>query len=126
MKRSKDEKAWLFGVKELFRLHNYSKNMKYKIDTFSLEDKVDIWWEYVNNFISIREEEMNWDEFERLFKDKYLSERYYDDKAKELYELKMGSIIDDEYTSIFLEFLRYLPYLKEQKVEIQRFISGLP
>ena len=32
---------------------------------------------------------------------------------------------DEEYTSIFLELLRYVPYLKEEKAKIQRFISGL-
>lgn len=37
----------------------------------------------------------------------------------------MGSTIDDEYTSKFLELLRYVPYLKEEKANIKRFISGL-
>ena len=35
-------------------------------------------------------------------------------------------MIDDEYTSKFLELLRYVPYLKEEKAKIQRFISGFP
>ena len=37
----------------------------------------------------------------------------------------MGSMIDDEYTSRFLELLRYVPYLTEEKAKIQRVISGL-
>jgi len=37
----------------------------------------------------------------------------------------MGSMIDDEYTSRFLELLRYVPYLTEEKAKIQRFIGGL-
>jgi len=37
----------------------------------------------------------------------------------------MGSMIDEEYTSKFMELLRYVPYLTEEKVKIQRFISGL-
>ena len=37
----------------------------------------------------------------------------------------MGSITNDEYTSNFLELLRYVPYIKEEKAKIQRFISGL-
>lgn len=32
---------------------------------------------------------------------------------------------DDEYTIRFLELLRYVPYLTEEKVKIKRFISGL-
>jgi len=54
-----------------------------------------------------------------------LLERYYDDREKEFYELKMGSMTDEEYTSIFLGLLIYMPYLKEEKENIQRFISGL-
>jgi len=37
----------------------------------------------------------------------------------------MGSVTDEEYTSKFLELLRYVPYLKEEKAKIQRFINGL-
>ena len=32
---------------------------------------------------------------------------------------------DEDYTSIFLDLLRYACYLKEKKPKIQRFISGL-
>ena len=39
--------------------------------------------------------------------------------------MKIRSITDDEYTSGSLELLRYVPYLKEEKAKIQRFISGL-
>lgn len=38
---------------------------------------------------------------------------YYDDRAKKFYELHMGSMKDYDYTSRFLELLRYVPYLKE-------------
>lgn len=37
----------------------------------------------------------------------------------------MGSMTDEEYVRKFLELLRYVPYLKEQKANIHRFISGL-
>jgi len=30
----------------------------------------------------------------------------------------MGSMIDEEYTSRFLELLRYVPYLMEEKAKI--------
>ena len=37
----------------------------------------------------------------------------------------MSSMTNDEYTSSFLELLRYVPYLKEEKAKVQGFISGL-
>lgn len=36
-----------------------------------------------------------------------------DGKAKEFYELKMGSMSNEEYTTKFLELLRYVQYLKD-------------
>jgi len=56
---------------------------------------------------------------------KYLYERYYHDKAKEFYDLKIGFMTNEEYTSRFLELLRYVPYHKEEKAKIQGFINGL-
>ena len=97
--------------------------MKARITTFSIKGKEDVWWEDVKNVRGIHEEELTWSEFERLFKKKYLSERYYDDREKEFYELKMGSVTDEEYTSRFLELLRYVPYLKEEKTKVQQFIN---
>lgn len=72
---------------ELFKFHNYSENMKAKITTFILKGKENIGWDNVKNVKDIREEELIWDEFERLFKKKYLSERYYDDKDTKFYKL---------------------------------------
>lgn len=74
----------------------------------------------------IRKKESSWHEFKRLFKKVYFPERYYDGKAKEIYELNMGSMTDEEYTTMFLELLRYVPYLKDEKMKVHRFISGLP
>jgi len=68
---------------------------------------------------------LTWSEFERIFRKKYLSKRYYDNKEKEFYELKMGSMTNEEYTSKFLELLRYARYLKEETTNIHIFICGL-
>lgn len=38
----------------------------------------------------------------------------------------MGSMTNDDYTSIFLEFLSYVPYLREEKAKVQRFINRFP
>ena len=66
----------------------------------------------------IKAEDLSLHEFKRLFRKKYLSERYNDSKAKEFYELNMGAMTDEEYMTKFLELLRYVPYLKEEKAKI--------
>ena len=32
----------------------------------------------------------------------------------------------DEYANTFLELLRYVRYIRDEKVKVQRFLSGLP
>eukprot|EP00253_Pinus_taeda_P028189 PITA_28189 len=97
--------------------------MKAKIATFSLKGKVNIWWEDVKNVKGIHEDNWTWHESARLFKKKYLSERYFDDRTKEFYELWMGSMTNDDYTNIFLELLRYMPYLKEEKAKSKQKVE---
>jgi len=51
-----------------------------------------------------------------------MSKRYYDDRAKELY----GSMKVPLIPMLPLGLLRYVPYLKDEKEKIQKFISGFP
>ncbi len=99
--------------------------MKVRIMIFGLKGKADISWEDMKRFRGINVEKLSWHEFKRLFR-KYLYERYYDEKAKEFYELNMGSVKDEEYTNKFIDFLRYMPYLKDENTKVQRFIGGFP
>jgi hypothetical protein len=91
-----------------------------------LNGKASIWWEDLRNVKGIHEKDLSWKQFEKYFKKKYLSKRYYDERSKEFYELKLGELTIEEYVNKFLELLRYVPYIKDEKVKVQRFISGLP
>jgi hypothetical protein len=55
-----------------------------------------------------------------------LSEHYYERKTKDFFELNLGSMTMDEYEKIFFEFLKYMDFIKDDKVKIQRFLCGLP
>ena len=67
-----------------------------------------------------------WKQFQKYFKQKYLSDRYYDDQIQEFHELRLGQQTMEEYANKFLEFLRYVRYIRDDKVKIQCFLSGLP
>jgi hypothetical protein len=69
---------------------------------------------------------VTWKEFKRHFEKKYLTKRYYEKKVKEFFELKLGSMNIDEYERIFLEFLKYVSFIKDETVNIQRYLSGIP
>jgi len=114
-KNPEDEEAWLLGMNKFF---------KTGINIFNLKGKADIWREDVKQVRNIRIEDLSWPEFKRIFRKKYLSERCYDNKAKEFYELNMGSMIDEEYTTMFLDLLRHVPYLKYEKAKVRIFFSG--
>jgi hypothetical protein len=45
---------------------------------------------------------------------------------KELFELKLGSMTIDEYEIRFLELLKYVSFIKDDTVNIQRYLSGFP
>jgi hypothetical protein len=74
----------------------------------------------------LKEIKLTWKQFEKYFCKAYLSEKYYDNKIKEFHELKLGQLTMDEYAKRFMEMLRYVPYLKDEKERIQHFLSGLP
>jgi hypothetical protein len=45
---------------------------------------------------------------------------------KEFFKLKLESMKMDEYEKRFFELLKYVDFIKDDKVKIQRFLSGLP
>jgi hypothetical protein len=100
--------------------------MKARVATFNLNGKASIWWEDLKNVKGVCEEDLSWERFEKYFRKKYLSEKYFDEKTKEFYELKLGQLTIEEYVNKFLDLLRYVPYIKEEKEKVQCFISGLP
>jgi hypothetical protein len=40
---------------------------------------------------------------------------------KELFELKLGTMTMDKYEKRFFELLKYVDFIKDEKVKIQRF-----
>ena len=68
---------------------------------------------------------MEWSDFKKFFKNQYLSEIYYERKTKEFYELRLRKMTMDDLINKFLELLRFVPYIKEDKVKTQRFLIYL-
>jgi hypothetical protein len=121
-----EAEAWLLELKKYFRVHDFSENLKARVATFNLIRKASICWEDLKNVKGVCEEDLSWKQFEKYFWKKYLSKKYFDEKTKEFYELKLGKQTIEEYANKFLDLLRYVPYIKEEKAKVQRFISGLP
>ena len=71
--------------------------MKARVSIFSLNGRASIWWKHFKQVTKISERKLKWKWFQKYFKQKYLSDRYYDDKIKEFHELKFGQQTMEEY-----------------------------
>jgi hypothetical protein len=125
-KKEEDVETWLLGMRKYFQLQNYSSHAEGRIVMYQLKGKASMWWDQLMQVQHIREKDITWKEFKRYFEKKYLTKRYYDRKMKEFFELKLGSMTIDEYERRFLELLKYVPFIKDKAVKIQRYLSGLP
>jgi hypothetical protein len=106
-------------------VHNYSTLEEGIIFIYQLKGKTSMWWDQYVQVQDNDEKKVTWREFKRYFERKYLTKRYYDKKMKEFFELKIGRMTIDEYERRFLELLKYFSLIKYEKVNIQRYLSGL-
>ena len=82
IKTGQEVEAWLLGIKNYFWMHEYTENEKAKIAIFNLNGRAAIWWEHLRQVKGLSERKIEWRKFEKYFKQKYLSERYFDSKRK--------------------------------------------
>jgi hypothetical protein len=100
--------------------------MKVRMAIYNLKGKANIWWEDLKLAKGLKEKQLEWSKFKKYFKKQYLFESYYERKTKEFYELRLGKMTMEDLINKFLELLRFVPYIREDKVKIQRFLSCIP
>eukprot|EP00253_Pinus_taeda_P015625 PITA_15625 len=118
--------AWIINMNKYFQLYEYDNNLKARLAIFQLQGKATLWWEEVKIVKGVTEQNITWDSFQRFFKERYLTERFYDEKAREFHDLRLGQQTMDEFITHFTSLLRYVPYIREEKAKVQRFVSSLP
>ena len=69
-------------MRKYFQVQDYSGNMKDRVAIFNLTRRESIWWEKFRKVKKIIERNIVWKQFQKYFRKKYLSDRYYDDKIK--------------------------------------------
>lgn len=118
--------AWLINMNKYFQLYEYDHNLKARLAIFQLQGKATLWWEEVKIVKGVTEQNITWDNFQKFFKERYLTERFDDEKAREFHDLRLGQQTMDEFITRFTSLLRYVPYIREEKAKVQRFVSSLP
>jgi hypothetical protein len=99
-------------------LHNYFAWVEGRISIYQLKGKETMWWDQYVQVQYIDENKVTWREFKRYFQEKYLTKIYYDKKMKDFFELKLRSMMIDEYEIIFLDLLKYATFIKDDQVKI--------
>lgn len=69
-------------MNKYFQLYEYDHNLKEHLAIFQLQGKATLWWEEVKIVIGVNEQNITWDKFHEYFKERYLTERFYDEKAR--------------------------------------------
>lgn len=59
------------------------------------------------------------------FQGKYPTDRYYDNKRKDLHELKLGKKTMEEHIQKFMKLLCYVDYIENERVKVQSFLGRL-
>ena len=72
---------------------------------YNLIGKADIWWQEIKRVKGIKEKNINSSTFKKYFKKNFLSEQYYEERAKEFYDLRLGTMSMKELNSKFLSLL---------------------
>lgn len=93
--------AWMINTGKYFQIYEYTDKLKARIVVYQLRGEATLWWEEIKTVKKIDEEQVMWQEFHKHFKDNYLIECYYDEKAKEFHELRLGTLTMDEYVKRF-------------------------
>jgi hypothetical protein len=99
--------------------------MKVRMAIYNMKGKASIRWQYLKLAKGLKKKQLEWSGFKKYFKKQNLSENYYERKKFFFYELQLGQMIMDLINK-FLDLLRFVPYILEDKVKIQRFVIYLP
>ena len=55
-----------------------------------------------------------------------MSKQYYNEKAKEFNDLRLGMLSMEDFVTKIVNLQRYVPYLRDENDRVYRFISCLP
>ena len=81
------------------QFYEYESNLKARLAIFQLQGKATLWWEETKMVHVIDEKNVTWEDFQIKFKHRYLNECYYDDKAKEFHQLRLGNLTIDDFVT---------------------------
>jgi hypothetical protein len=108
-------------MKKCLLFHDFPSWVEAIISTYHLQGNVAMWWFQLNKSNNLYERNISWMQFKGYFQEKY----YYEINMKEFFELNLGTMTMEEYEKRLFELLKYVDFIKDDKLIIQRFLGGL-
>ncbi|MQL75468.1 hypothetical protein Taro_007838, partial [Colocasia esculenta] len=91
------------------------------------QERADVWWaSLMHTQFEDGTIEVDWDEFVRLFRAKFVPEHIQDRMEQELLSLTQGSMAVLEYEARFVELSKYAPHIvTDERRKAKKFVMGL-
>ncbi|MQM10412.1 hypothetical protein Taro_043308 [Colocasia esculenta] len=119
--------SWMREIEKIFRAVMCADEDKVTLATYMLQERADVWWA---SLLRTRFEdgaiEIDWDEFVRLFRAKFVPEHIQDRKEQEFLSLTQGSMTVLEYEARFAELSKYAPHIvTDERMKAKKFVMVL-
>jgi hypothetical protein len=88
-----------------FALHDYTSNMKVRIEVFQLKGSTLLWWKTLLPQLNMVVEDMSWELFKERFRVRYLSEEFIESQLNEFNTLRQGGRMVLKYEARFMALL---------------------
>ncbi|KAM6590683.1 hypothetical protein CsatA_013288 [Cannabis sativa] len=115
---------WISRIESILQMLRVDGNDRVKCASYMLRKDARIWWEVVEQTKDV--DTMNWDDFKRVFNEKYYNSAVLAAKVDEFTGLVQGSLTVTEYAQKFDRLAKFAPDLvPTDRVRAHRFVEGL-
>ncbi|XP_020206946.1 uncharacterized protein LOC109791984, partial [Cajanus cajan] len=119
---------WIFEVEKIFQAMGCPLTQKVTLAVFMLFGEAGIWWQGALQRMMVAGTQVNWDNFKRLFLEKYFPQDVRHKKQVEFLELKQRENSVAEYVTKFEDLVRFCPMydgVDNEEDKCVKFVSGL-
>ncbi|XP_020209371.1 uncharacterized protein LOC109794328 [Cajanus cajan] len=120
---------WLMEIEKIFNAMECPLTQKVRLATFMLTADAHFWWEGALQRMIDGGVQLNWDNFKRVFLEKYFPNDVRSHKEVEFLELKQGNDTVAEYVAKFDALVRYCTHYHgegDERAKCIKFVVGGP
>ncbi|XP_008778906.2 uncharacterized protein LOC103698646 [Phoenix dactylifera] len=121
-----EAESWLKQIEKVFQALRCPDEEKVLFATFMLQGEAADWWEMEKGKLGPSDAPFIWEEFKKVFHEKYFSQGIRFQKYREFDRLEQGDMTVAQYAAKFEEMSRYAPTLiSEDSDRARKFENGL-